>query len=729
MASTRKLSMSFSGGEMDPEFNSRIDDAKFQAGAARMRNFLAYPHGPAANRPGTKYVNTCKTPTKKTWVRPFSFSATQTMVLEFGESYVRFHTNGATLLAGSPAAYSGATPYVVGDLVSSGGVNYYCIAATTGNAPPNVTYWYPLPSVYYEIPTPYLEADLGDLHMVQSNDVLTIVHPSYAPRELRRLGATKWTLVPITFGSTLTAPTPAPVATATVAVGPNTNYFYAVTSVSSDGLDESPLSATSGAAFNNLLTTGNYNTITWTTTGATRYNVYKQQNGLFGYIGQTDALTFKDDNIAADMGKTAPIVSNPFSGAGLYPGAVSYSEQRRCFAGSNTEPQTLYMTRSGTESNMNYSLPTRDDDRIKAKMAAREANTIRHLVPVGQLLVMTAAAEWRVTSVNSDAITANSISIKPQAYVGANNVTPVVVNNNVVYAAADGGHVREMAYQYQAGGYVTGDLCLRASHLFDDLDIVDMAFAKAPKPYVWAVSSNGNLLGLTYVPEQQIGAWHRHDTALGTFESCCVVKEGRESALYVVVNRTINGAQTRYIERFSTRQFTNLEDAFFVDCGATYSGVATTTITGLTWLEGCTVSVLGNGAVFPQKVVTGGAITLEAPCTKVHVGLPITADLQTMPLAAQIDAAYGEGRVKDINQVWLNVVKSSGIFVGPDFDNLTPYKQRTEENFGTPPAMKTDTVDVVINGVWQYSGQIAVRQSDPLPLTITSITAEAELGG
>ena len=38
-------------------------------------------------------------------------------------------------------AYNGATAYVVDDVVESGGSAYVCIAATTGNTPPNASYW------------------------------------------------------------------------------------------------------------------------------------------------------------------------------------------------------------------------------------------------------------------------------------------------------------------------------------------------------------------------------------------------------------------------------------------------------------------------------------------------------------------------------------------------------------------------------------------------------------
>jgi hypothetical protein len=103
--------------------------------------------------------------------------------------------------------------------------------------------------------------------------------------------------------------------------------------------------------------------------------------------------------------------------------------------------------------------------------------------------------------------------------------------------------------------------------------------------------------------------------------------------------------------------------------------------------------------------------------------------LQTLPLAVQIDGAFGQGRYKNVNKAWLRVYRSSGIFVGPTENELTEAKQRTTEDYGTPPALKSEEVEVVITPAWADSGQVYVRQSDPLPLTIVSMTLEVALGG
>jgi hypothetical protein len=863
MPNIRVFQRSFNAGEMSPEMLGQIDDAKFRSGVALCRNFIAKAQGPAENRPGLEFVREVKDSTKKTRLIPFTYSTTQTMVLEVGAGYFRFHTAGATLVyattwatgtayaigdrvvntgvlytcatahtSGTFATDLGAgkwtssawltgTAYTAGAIVSQAGTNYQCVTAhTSGTFATDYLagLWRALISTspfIYEVVNTYAEADLFDIHYVQSADVLTLVHPGYAPRELRRYGATYWVLSTISFAAAISAPTG--VTATKTGSGTAYTYHYVVTAIAADGISESAAS-TDASETANLYTTGEIITITWgAVTGASRYRVYKMQGGVYGYIGETATTALIDDNIAPDLSMCPPVYDTTLaSGAGSYPSAVSYYEQRRCFAGTTNAPQQIWMTKSGTESNLSYALPIRDDDRISFRVAAREANSIRHIVPLSQLLLMTSAAEWRVTSVNSDAITPTSISVCPQSYVGASNVQPVIINNNLIYGAARGGHIRECAYNWQANGFATGDLSLRATHLFDSYDITDMAFSKAPHPLVWFVSSSGDLLGLTYIPEQQVGAWHQHDTINGVFESCAVVAEGQEDVLYVVVKRLINGSYVRYIERLASRMFVDQEDAFFVDSGLSYDGTntgsttmtitggtlwdaseeltltasasmftfpgstdvgdaviitdandveytltissttsateakvrtdktipvalrsaATTTwafarnsFSGLSHLEGATVSILGDGAVHPQEVVASGAITLDRPVVVAHIGLPITADLQTLPVAMQIDSGFGQGRFKNVNKAWLRVYRSSGVWVGPDEDHLVEAKQRTTEPYGSPPALKSEEIPVMVTPSWADSGQVFIRQEDPLPLTIVSLTFEVAIGG
>src|SRR4051794_13701754 len=96
MAGTREYTRSFAGGEISPDMYGRIDDAKYLSGAATLRNYIALPTGPAQNRAGFAMVKATKGNGEARLI-PFTFSLKQTMVVELGAGYARFHTNGETL--------------------------------------------------------------------------------------------------------------------------------------------------------------------------------------------------------------------------------------------------------------------------------------------------------------------------------------------------------------------------------------------------------------------------------------------------------------------------------------------------------------------------------------------------------------------------------------------------------------------------------------------------------
>ena len=106
MPTTRTFAKAFSAGEISPEMFGRIDDAKYQQGAATMRNFIAKPQGPAQNRPGFSFVKEVKDSTKATRLLSFTFNTVQTMVIEMGNTYFRFHTQGQTLQYSDGTAWS-----------------------------------------------------------------------------------------------------------------------------------------------------------------------------------------------------------------------------------------------------------------------------------------------------------------------------------------------------------------------------------------------------------------------------------------------------------------------------------------------------------------------------------------------------------------------------------------------------------------------------------------------
>ena len=828
----KALLRSFAGGEITPELNGRLDLDKYQTGLTLARNFITLPHGPAARRPGTRFINEAKDSTSRVRLIPFQFSATQTVVLEFGNQYIRFHVNGGTVLentvaiasiAGSTVNTTGAHGYATGDWVYIG-TRFFKVTVVDADTFTTTDLWNVAATAsgataarVYTLASPYLSADLTTLAFAQNADVVTLTHPAYAARELSRLGAANWTLTAIDFAPPTGAPATVTATPTTPVGGVNTVASYVVTAVQADGVTESLPSAVATAS-NDLTKQGNYNTIAWSgVAGASRYNVYKLRGGIYGYIGQiiadtslgstistisrsagttvinittaaahgiafgalkrvyvagtgvpsldgtfylsavpaanqltlfsyattaasatqgtatdvstTSALSIKDDNVLPDTLTPPPddlITLN--KEASDYPAAVTYHEQRRWFAGTDGKPQVLWATRTGTEKNLTSSLPARDADALEIRIAGSQYNRIRHLMALSDLIAFTAGGEFRIYADGAPAITPTSVSVEPQGFSGSANVQPVVTSGSILYVQAQGARVRELAYNWEANSYKTVDVSILAPHRFNGYAIEQLAYSRAPDQILWAVRDDGLLLGMTYVPDQRVFGWHAHET-LGAFESVCVVAEGNEDVLYVVVQREINGRTVRYIERLETRIFVDQADAFFVDSGLTYNDEATGTVSGLWHLEGETVHILGNGAVQTPAVVTNGAVPVTS-AGPVHIGLPITADLRTLPLALEGAQAAGQGTVKNVNKVHLRIAQSSIVQAGPAFNRLRQYPARSiTDPYGSPPDLRNGEISLSIDPSWNQGATICIRQEEPLPLTVVSMTLEMQAGG
>jgi len=151
-------------------------------------------------------------------------------------------------------------------------------------------------------------------------------------------------------------------------------------------------------------------------------------------------------------------------------------------------------------------------------------------------------------------------------------------------------------------------------------------------------------------------------------------------------------------------------------------------VSGLWHLEGEEVSVFADGYVvsspnndsYDTLTVADGAITLDKPYAVIHVGLPITCDLETLNID-QPGASSMADKKKNITQVTALVESTRGLFAGPDSDNLTEFKVEARTDYDSPADLITGYVDVGIKPEWKSSGSIFIRQTEPIPASILSI--------
>lgn len=307
-----------------------------------------------------------------------------------------------------------------------------------------------------------------------------------------------------------------------------------------------------------------------------------QDNG--GGYALTDTATIS----GAGSGATVSLTIGPETGT--YPGVCQYYQQRLVYADTINEPDTYFMSQPALYNNFDSSIPTVDDNAITGTPWGTQINGIQFMVPSIQgLLTFTGNGVWLINGGNSVAITPSDQNAQAQAQIGCSAIVPpLYVNLHVLYIQAKNSIVRDIAFNFLYNVFQGTDITVFSNHLFLGYTISQWAYAEEPYKVVWAVRNDGTMLSLTYIKEQEIQGWARHDTN-GLFVGASSVIEPPDNedvsfgieppvdVIYTIVKRYIPGTASvpagkwvYYAERANNRIWQNIEDCFCVDAGLFY---------------------------------------------------------------------------------------------------------------------------------------------------------------
>jgi hypothetical protein len=292
------------------------------------------------------------------------------------------------------------------------------------------------------------------------------------------------------------------------------------------------------------------------------------QNGGQGYQPGDVFVISGDGSGAAGLLDVGPET-------GTYPGCVAYFQQRRVYASTLNNPDTYWMSQPGAFLNFDSSIPVTDSDSITGTPWSQQVNGIQAMVSMpGGLVVLTGRGAWQVAGAGSSALSPQAITpsdqqAQPQAFNGCSaTVPPITINFDILYVQAKGSIVRDLNYNFFLNVYTGVDLTQISGHLFTGYQIREWAWCEEPFKVLWAVRDDYTLLSLTYLKEQEVYGWGRHDTA-GQFISVCSVVEPPTDALYLVTRRFATN-NPYYIERMDSRTWFAVEDCWCVDAGLRY---------------------------------------------------------------------------------------------------------------------------------------------------------------
>lgn len=597
----------------------------------------------------------------------------------------------------------------------------------------------------YQAASPYNASELAALSYEQTADTIYLAHRNHAPGKLLRYAHTDFRFASVTFGPTIASPGGIGV----VATKPNQDqdndgnaWFpqpasYVVTAYNEDTGQESRASVTVTAS-NDLGLKRNYNTITWSTvSGATGYRIYKGENTQsFGYIGTTTSTTFRDDNIGPDLSEGPPVGDNPFLLAEDYPAKVTFHEQRSYWANTQVRPNAIYASRSADYENMDYTRPSRADDGFVIGLVANKVNAVEAMVSLPQgMVALTSNNVFSVQGSNEDYITAvPPPRVRAEVKRGASSLRPIGIDNVTLYETP-AGQIRALGFEYEIDGLRSNDLTIFSRHLFEGRVAVDWTYSDLPASLVLQVRDDGKINALTIDMAQQVWGWTVWETD-GLYKGIASIKEQDEDRVYFLIEREIDGDTKLYVERMASELWEQdgLEYACFLDCAKTFVNEEPTSFfTHLEHLEGKTVVAFVDGAKVAtyqgqSLVVTDGELEIGMAGTRVTIGLPYSADIETLPLAQQMrDGGWTVARPQDVNRVVVRVVNSGQFSAGAREDDMIDAKMREGEDYD---AMDLVTGDVHLDlpGSSGREAVVFIRSDDPMPLHVAAVMVEATFG-
>ena len=402
-----------------------------------------------------------------------------------------------------------------------------------------------------------------------------------------------------------------------------------------------------------------------------------------------------------------------------WPAVITFHQDRLTLGRTPTSPFDIWQSVTGDYNNFGVSEPIEADDSVKIPIRSRSLDEIQGIVSLKDLIVLTTGGEWRITgSAEGNAITPDSMYISSQGYRGSHPIEPMISGASVLFVQKFGKRVRDLAYSFESDGYDSVDLSIFATHLFDDYTIVDWCYQQEPWSVLWVVRSDGKLLGLTYMKEQEVWAWHMHDVG-GIVESISSAPGLTEDEVYMIVRRNINGSNVRYVEKLSAKP-----EAMHLDCAiVAHDGDPTTTISGLNHLNGRQVVVLADGVPIFGHTVQSGVITLKNPASYVVVGLQYIGTIQSLPLIYETREGISTGSRRRATNVILQVLDSRFGYIGTREDDMYPIYY-PNENLELYSGVLTED----LSSEYDYYGQVTIEQRHPYPLNILNWTVRVAHG-
>ena len=660
---------SFTMGEFDPLVKGRVDITQYQAGLEKATNVVCIPQGAIERRPGQQFLLDVSSDlggsfTAQQGLRliPFEFSSVDSFMLVF----VKLSTS----------ATNNAKMFVFRQGVLQTNIN------SSGNN--------------------YLTVSLGDISFdaitfTQSADTLILMHEDLAPLSIvRGANNTTWT------ASTISITSP---------------KFAFTKSVSEPAANITPSSIDGTATISasaSIFSSGNINQYINVKNGFGRARIVEVVSSTSIKVN-VEIPFFNTSAISNGNWELEAGYEDVFSSTRGFPKTGVFHEGRLYFGGSKSLPNALFGSKVSDFFNF-LEAEGLDDDAIFAILSSDSVNAITGIRSGRDLQIFSTGNEFFVQQSEGQPITPGNLTIKAATSSGSKpNIMPVSVEGGTIFLQRSGKALREFLFSDAELSYQSNNISLLSSHLLKSP--VKIAFRRATS------TDDGDLLMIVNGTDGSMAAYsiHRSQKVVapsefitdGTYEDCAVDIDD----IYVIVKRTINSNTKHYIERLDDDRTTDASFQLF-DGSSDGNKPTSTTVSGLSHLEGKTVECVRDDIFLGEKTVSSGQITIDqVPTTYVEIGLHHDVLAKTLPAEPRLASGTMVGRKKRIVAVSPVLNQTQNIAINGNEVSLKqfPYTLDSSETSFTGRKRVTPLLG------YDEEAQISITQTKPLFFTLLSL--------
>lgn len=269
-----------------------------------------------------------------------------------------------------------------------------------------------------------------------------------------------------------------------------------------------------------------------------------------------------------------------------WPRTIEFHEFRLWYGGSTDYPQTIWASKTDDYELMKDG--TDDDDAMIYLLPGQ--NPIQWMLSHNYLMIGTLGGAGRLGETDEPMAPTTQPQYINQSTDGSSYNQAILAGNAILYLENGGKKVREFVYAFEQDKFVSPDMTVLAEHITGN-GITSMAYQSRTDSTLWCVRGDGHFLSMTYNRSQQVIGWADHVTD-GEVESIAVIPGDTEDEVWMIVKRTIDSNDVRYVEKMMPRDWgSDDNDTFFVDSGLTWDGGDVVAISGVTQADPAVITV------------------------------------------------------------------------------------------------------------------------------------------